>query len=364
MPQKKRSRRSEPKLFRCTGFGDCNMVFTRSEHLARHARKHTGEKPFKCIVPGCERMFSRFDNMMQHTHTHDRQKKKNNDKGPSTRTTTTTTTPPSLASSPPTHNEAHVNATMLQSRTLPPPSRPHDDPLRSPPKYGTTSSSSLASPPSPMMTLPPPPTQQPNWHPAWQGGSSGPLLSPYSPTGHTSLTDYFAQPEGGVSSSASSRRPSWNYGHQNDFWQYHPPTTTTDYWSQFRYPSPTSYRQPSPTKQQDNQSTPSSSPQPPPKRRLSLIDLQTPIDHWQERSSSSGGATSDEDNDDTTTPVVDVTPDEYEAIQGFGKFHAKSVVKFDSPHMGVQLHAFRQHTLPVPESFQRPAAAAPSDWVA
>lgn len=43
MPQKKRSRRSEPKLFRCTGFGDCNMVFTRSEHLARHARKHTGE---------------------------------------------------------------------------------------------------------------------------------------------------------------------------------------------------------------------------------------------------------------------------------------------------------------------------------
>lgn len=45
MPQKKRSsgRRSEPKLFRCTGFGDCDMVFTRSEHLARHARKHTGE---------------------------------------------------------------------------------------------------------------------------------------------------------------------------------------------------------------------------------------------------------------------------------------------------------------------------------
>lgn len=42
---KKRSyqRHSEPKLFQCTGYGDCNMVFTRSEHLARHARKHTGE---------------------------------------------------------------------------------------------------------------------------------------------------------------------------------------------------------------------------------------------------------------------------------------------------------------------------------
>lgn len=47
MPAKKKGgRRSEPKLFRCTGFGDCNMVFTRSEHLARHARKHTGEVGF------------------------------------------------------------------------------------------------------------------------------------------------------------------------------------------------------------------------------------------------------------------------------------------------------------------------------
>ncbi|KAI9284017.1 hypothetical protein BC943DRAFT_90266 [Umbelopsis sp. AD052] len=60
----------KPKLFRCTGFGNCDMVFTRSEHLARHARKHTGEKPFQCVVPGCGRMFSRFDNMMQHTQTH------------------------------------------------------------------------------------------------------------------------------------------------------------------------------------------------------------------------------------------------------------------------------------------------------
>ncbi|KAI8081805.1 uncharacterized protein B0P05DRAFT_538121, partial [Gilbertella persicaria] len=58
------------KLFQCTGYGDCNMVFTRSEHLARHARKHTGEKPFVCIIPGCGKAFSRFDNMMQHTQTH------------------------------------------------------------------------------------------------------------------------------------------------------------------------------------------------------------------------------------------------------------------------------------------------------
>ncbi|KAI8979318.1 hypothetical protein BDF20DRAFT_820337 [Mycotypha africana] len=66
----KKTRSTKPKLFQCTGFGDCHMVFTRSEHLARHTRKHTGEKPYLCIVPGCTRRFSRFDNMMQHTQTH------------------------------------------------------------------------------------------------------------------------------------------------------------------------------------------------------------------------------------------------------------------------------------------------------
>ncbi|KAF9154417.1 hypothetical protein BGX21_004736 [Mortierella sp. AD011] len=69
-PPPKNSGSTKGKLFQCTGFGDCRMVFTRSEHLARHARKHTGEKPFQCVVDGCTRMFSRFDNMVQHTQTH------------------------------------------------------------------------------------------------------------------------------------------------------------------------------------------------------------------------------------------------------------------------------------------------------
>lgn len=52
------------KLFKCTGYEDCNMVFSRAEHLARHMRKHTGEKPFQCHI--CFKYFSRPDNLKQH----------------------------------------------------------------------------------------------------------------------------------------------------------------------------------------------------------------------------------------------------------------------------------------------------------
>lgn len=48
----------------------CGRLFKRMEHLKRHLRTHTMEKPYSC--PNCQKRFSRSDNLNQHLRTHDR----------------------------------------------------------------------------------------------------------------------------------------------------------------------------------------------------------------------------------------------------------------------------------------------------
>lgn len=70
-------KKAKGRTFQCTGYPDCNMTFTRSEHLARHIRKHTGERPFECVH--CSRKFSRLDNLRQHKQTVHAHEHMNND---------------------------------------------------------------------------------------------------------------------------------------------------------------------------------------------------------------------------------------------------------------------------------------------
>lgn len=66
-PGRRAPAKAKAKAFPCHVHG-CERRFSRSDELNRHVRIHTGQKPFQCGV--CARSFSRSDHLTTHTRTH------------------------------------------------------------------------------------------------------------------------------------------------------------------------------------------------------------------------------------------------------------------------------------------------------
>lgn len=333
-----KSGNAKSKMFQCTGYGECRMVFTRSEHLARHMRKHTGEKPFQCVVPGCERMFSRFDNMMQHTQTHNKTRGPRRTKQASTKS-----------------KRGGKKSSNNLSRRTSSSSSDYDEygPLPSPPPSRRGSSNNLVK--EQQIILPNPKYLEIDEDMDELMSSDDDYDYKYTSNARKLSTSTSRFPDSPASSDSSTHNisnmaPSNSFGHRrrsapqvryqpypynNSIEKQHNNHLSTqniprrnsalselatylvDHPDQSPESYLTSFHNNNQIKQQQQQ------PLPPrlPTRRLSIQDLSNPIEKLDDQNSKHAKVNKIQEPELQKQDGVDLTEDEFQAIQGFGKFY-------------------------------------------
>lgn len=63
----KRQRSDSDQVFRCE---ECDRPFNRRYTLNEHVKTHTGERPYRCLVPSCTKRFTTTGNLARHQRLH------------------------------------------------------------------------------------------------------------------------------------------------------------------------------------------------------------------------------------------------------------------------------------------------------
>ncbi|ORZ00769.1 STE like transcription factor-domain-containing protein [Syncephalastrum racemosum] len=134
------------RLFTCP-LSSCGKLFKRLEHLKRHLRTHTMERPYLCSL--CGKRFSRSDNLAQHRKTHERRQRpaKEDDLRPRRKSSTAHNTRTRSAKKEPHHDEQSNDIAIVPCKVEEPAWQPpnEDEYHRLFPSLTTSTCSSVTS---------------------------------------------------------------------------------------------------------------------------------------------------------------------------------------------------------------------------